>query len=80
MPHHVWIVAFTLLQLLIFDLLQLLEGFSASAVTKHRVLMLSFIVSLCHSDLILIFHHWILRDTFHILGSMPADSTLREHV
>jgi len=31
--HHVWIIALTLLKLLIFDLLKLMKGFRAPAVT-----------------------------------------------
>ena len=42
--------------------------------------MVRLIVSLSHCNLILVFHHWILRDALHIFGNMPADSTLREHV
>lgn len=42
--------------------------------------MVRLIVSLSHCNLILDFHHWIFRDALHIFGSMPADSTLREHV
>ena len=80
MPHHMRIIALNLLQLLIFDFLKLMKGFSTAAVTQHRVLMVRFIVSLSHCYLVLVFHHWILRDAFHIFGNMPADSTLREHV